>query len=130
MVPFLFVMIYVTEKKKEVQKQITHIGANDVLLGTLFENVDSCMIRLLKEVSDYQELKKKREELWQKYPFINSLYDSYESMSLTEEQHRILRDEMELSLAISQYERKEYFWIGQQYVLEYLEWMKERCVCC
>lgn len=50
-------------------------------------------------------------------------------MSLTEEQHRILRDEIELSLAISQYERKEYFWIGQQYVLEYLEWMKERRIC-
>lgn len=53
--------------------------ANDVLLlDTLFENVDSCMISLLKEVTEYQELKKKREELWKKYPFINSLYDSYE----------------------------------------------------
>lgn len=106
------------------------MGTNGVLLSdTLFENVDSCMIRLLKEVPDYQELKKKREELWQKCPFINSLYDSYENMSLTEEQHRILREEMELSLAISQYERKEYFWIGQQYVLEYLEWIKERRIC-
>lgn len=108
-----------------------HTGTNNVRMSdTLFENVDSCMIKHLKEVTEYQNLKKKWEELWQKYPFISSLYDSYDSMSLTEEQHRILRDEMELSLAISQYERKEYFWIGQQYVLEYLEWMKERCVCC
>lgn len=51
-------------------------------------------------------------------------------MSLTEEQHKVLLKEMELSLAIGQYERKEYFWIGQQYLLEYLEWMKERCICC
>lgn len=105
------------------------MGVNGVLLSdTLFEKVDSCMIRLLKEVEEYQELKKEKEELWQKYPFINSLYDSYESMSLTEEQHRILREEMELSLAISQFERKEYFWIGQQSILEYLEWMKKRCI--
>lgn len=58
---------------------MVHMRANDVLLlDTLFENVDSCMISLLKEVTEYQELKKKREELWKKYPFINSLYDSYE----------------------------------------------------
>lgn len=106
-----------------------HTGTNNVRMSdTLFENVDSCMIKQLKEVTEYQNLKKKWEELWQKYPFISSLYDSYDSISLTEEQHRILRDEMELSLAISQYERKEYFWIGQQYVLEYLEWMKKRCI--
>ena len=87
------------------------------------------MIRLLKDKTEYQELKKKWEELWQKYPFINSLYDSTESMNLTEEQHKVLLNEMELSLAIRQYERREYFWIGQQYILEYLAWMKERGMC-
>lgn len=40
-----------------------------------------------------------------------------------------LREEMELSLAISQYERREYFWIGQQYVWEYLDWMNQRTGC-
>ena len=43
------------------------MGINDVLLSDtlLFEKVDSCMIRLLKEVEEYQELKKEKEELWQ-----------------------------------------------------------------
>lgn len=99
---------------------------NVLRADTFFENVDSYMIRLLKGEAEYQELKKRREELWQRYPFINNLYDSNESMSLTEEQHKVLLKEMELSLAISQYERREYFWIGQQSVLEYLAWMKER----
>ena len=40
------------------------MGVNGVLLSdTLFEKVDSCMIRLLKEVEEYQELKKEKEEL-------------------------------------------------------------------
>lgn len=102
----------------------------EVLEDMLFEQVDGCAVQILHEVPEYQKLKKQREELSQQNPFINELYDSDGSISLTEEQHRILREEMELSLAISQYECREYFWIGQQYVLEYLEWMNQRRICC
>lgn len=80
----------------------------------LFEDVDACAVQTLRGEAEYQELKERQEELSQQNPFINELYDSDGSISLTEEQHRILRKEMELSLAISQYERREYFWIGQQ----------------
>lgn len=95
----------------------------------LFEDVDSCAVQMLRGQAEYQELKERREELSQQNPFINELYDSDGSISLTEEQHRILREEMELSLAISQFERREYFWIGQQYVWEYLGWMNRRTGC-
>ncbi|MCM1245283.1 MAG: hypothetical protein NC293_06510 [Roseburia sp.] len=93
----------------------------------LFENVDACAVRMLREETEYQKLKEWREELSRQNPFINELYDSDGSMSLTEEQHRILREEMELTVAVSQYERREYFWIGQQYILE---WMNHRKICC
>lgn len=102
----------------------------EVLGDTLFEQVDGYAVQMLNEVAEYQKLKRQREELSQQNPFINELYDSDGSISLTEEQHKILREEMELSLAISQYECREYFWIGQQYVLEYLEWMNQRRICC
>lgn len=95
----------------------------------LFEDVDACAVQTLRGEAEYQELKERQEELSQQNPFINELYDSDGSISLTEEQHRILRKEMELSLAISQYERREYFWIGQQYVWEYLSWMNRRMCC-
>lgn len=95
----------------------------------LFEDVDACAVRMLRGEAEYQELKERRGELSQQNPFINELYDSDDSISLTAEQHRILREEMELSLAISQYERREYFWIGQQYVWEYLGWMNQRTGC-
>lgn len=78
----------------------------------LFEDVDACAVQMLCGEAEYQELKERREELSQQNPFINELYDSDGSISLTEEQHKVLREEMELSLAISQYERREYFWIG------------------
>ena len=99
------------------------------LEDVLFDDVDVCAVQMLREKAEYQELKERREELSQQNPFINELYDSDDSISLTEEQHRVLREEMELSLAISQYERREYFWIGQQYVWEYLGWMKQRTGC-
>lgn len=99
------------------------------LEGILFEDVDSCAVQMLRGKAEYQELKEKRAELVRQNPFINELYDSDGSISLTEEQHRILREEMELSLAISQYERREYFWIGQQYVWEYVGWMNRRTGC-
>lgn len=95
----------------------------------LFENVDSCAVQMLCGQAEYQELKERRKKLSQQNPFINELYDSDGSISLTGEQHRILREEMELSLAISQYERREYFWIGQQYVWEYVGWMNRRTGC-
>lgn len=99
------------------------------LEGILFEDVDSCAVQMLRGKAEYQELKEKRAELVRQNPFINELYDSDGSISLTGEQHRILREEMELSLAISQYERREYFWIGQQYVWEYVGWMNRRTGC-
>ena len=85
-----------------------------LLADTLFEDVDTYMIRLLKKVPEYEELKKKRKEL--QYPFINSLYNFYESTNLTEEQDKRLRDEMEWLLVFRQYEHREHFWIGQQNV--------------
>lgn len=81
----------------------------EVLEDTLFEQVDGYAVQMLHEVAEYQKLKRQREKLSQQNPFINELYDSDDSISLTEEQHRILREEMELSLAISQYECREYF---------------------
>ncbi len=95
----------------------------------LFEDVDGCAVQMLRGEAEYQELKERREELSQQNPFINELYDSDGSISLTGEQHKVLREEMELSLAISQFERREYFWIGQQYVWEYLGWMNQRIGC-
>lgn len=95
----------------------------------LFEDVDACAVQILRGEAEYQELKERREELSQQNPFINELYDSDGSISLTGEQHKVLREEMELSLAISQFERREYFWIGQQYVWEYLSWMNRRMCC-
>lgn len=95
----------------------------------LFEDVDACAVQILRGEAEYQELKERREELSQQNPFINELYDSDGSISLTGEQHKVLREEMELSLAISQFERREYFWIGQQYVWEYLGWMNQRIGC-
>lgn len=95
----------------------------------LFEDVDACAVQMLRGEAEYQELKERREELSQQNPFINELYDSDGSISLTGEQHKVLREEMELSLAISQFERREYFWIGQQYVWEYLSWMNRRMCC-
>lgn len=99
------------------------------LEDVLFDDVDACAVQMLREEAEYQKLKERREELSQQNPFINELYDSDDSISLTEEQHKVLREEMELSLAISQHERREYFWIGQQYVWEYLGWMKQRTGC-
>lgn len=92
----------------------------------LFEDVDGCAVHMLRGVAEYQKLKARRGELLEQNPFINELYDSDGSVSLTEEQHRILRREMELSLALSQFECREYFWLGQQYVWEYLSWMNQR----
>lgn len=109
---------------------MSSILQNKVLEDTLFEQVDGYAVQMLHEVAEYQKLKRQWEELSEQNPFINELYDSDGSISLTGEQHRILREEMELSLAISQYECREYFWIGQEYVLEYLEWMNQRRICC
>lgn len=99
------------------------------LEGMLFEDVDSCAVQMLRGKAEYQELKEKRAELVRQNPFIDELYDSDGSMSLTGEQHKVFREEMGLSLAISQIERREYFWIGQQYVWEYLGWMNRRTGC-
>lgn len=100
-----------------------------LLKDMLFENVDADAVQMLHGEAEYQKLKERRKKLSQQNPFINELYDSDGSVSLTEEQHRILREEMELSLAISQFECREYFWIGQQYVWEYLNWINQR-ICC
>lgn len=76
------------------------------------ELIDTARIELKNNNSDYKELQNKVNEIMEKYPNLQLLFEDDRVMSLNEEECKMLQKLVSLYLQISEYEDRKIFFLG------------------
>lgn len=84
----------------------------DMSSEELCELIDTTKIELVSKNLDYKKLKNDVLEIVTKYPNLDEIYDTTNTLELTKEECKMLQKLIELQLKISEYEEHEMLFLG------------------
>lgn len=92
--------------------------ANTLKLTTL--PVNQLVVGYLrKSHEDYQNMQKRQWQLFEQYPVLSELFDSADEIKLNKEEHRALRELMQIQDGMQRLEKEYSYYYGQSNVFSY-----------
>ena len=90
-------------------------------IDKLLEDVDTESVQFLREHDEnYQEMQKQYLEMQNRYPYIEKLFDDGGEICLSQEEHGIVLEYLQLQLKMEIKERGLLYWFGHRQCCEYL----------